>query len=71
MIRAVDDGIVHVFHEKVCDPKLTEIQYRDCLGSLMDWEGTKTDLGRKIANYRIEIKELQRKKSAIAQTSVA
>ena len=72
VIRAVDDGITHIFHEKLCDEgSLTEDQFKDCIGSMADWEGTKVDLGKMIAGYRLEIgrletqiKELQAKANA-------
>lgn len=33
VFRAVDPGLVHVFHAKLCDPGLDAAQYQMCLGS--------------------------------------
>jgi hypothetical protein len=60
VVRAVDDGISHIFHDKLCDEKtLTEDQFKDCIGSMADWEGTKVDLGKMIAGYRLQISRLE------------
>eukprot|EP00048_Salpingoeca_helianthica_P004554 m.78201 g.78201 ORF g.78201 m.78201 type:complete len:522 (-) comp13241_c0_seq4:28-1593(-) len=60
VVRAVDDGIQHIFHDKLCDEgTLTEDQFKDCIGSMADWEGTKVDLGKSIATYRLQIGRLE------------
>lgn len=49
-----------MFHEKICDESsLTEDQFKDCIGSMADWEGTKVDLGKMIAGYRLKISRME------------
>ena len=45
VFRSTDPGIMHVYHGKDCDPKLSEEQFSDCMGSKADWEGTKKVIG--------------------------
>jgi len=33
VFRAVDPGVIHVYHRKDCDPKLSVTQYKHCQGS--------------------------------------
>ena len=40
--RSVDKELIHVFHPKVCDLKLTDVQYEDCYGSMSNHFGAKT-----------------------------
>ena len=40
--RSVDSELIHIFHPKFCDLKLTEVQYNDCYGSMSNHFGAKT-----------------------------
>lgn len=72
VVRAVDDGIQHLFHEKLCDEStLTEDQFKDCIGSMADWEGTKVDLGKSIAGYRLQVGRLEAQIKDLQQHAAA
>ena len=43
--RAVEQGLIHKWHSKTCDPALSEKQLRHCKRSAMAYEGSKSDLG--------------------------
>ena len=40
VFRAVDPGMVHIFHPIVCDPQLEQAQYKMCLGSRVSTFGS-------------------------------
>lgn len=40
IFRAVDPGMVHIFHPIICDPQLEQAQYQMCLGSRVSTYGS-------------------------------
>lgn len=44
--RAVDPGLIHRFHMKNCDPKLSKDQFRMCIGALAEGYASKTQLAQ-------------------------
>ena len=42
--RAVDPGLIHRFHSKACNPKLSSDQFRMCIGALAEGYASKTQL---------------------------
>lgn len=58
-MRAVDEGLVHTWHEKRCNNgELTPDQYQDCIQSQADWEGDKLYLSQQLARYQAKYGEL-------------
>ncbi len=52
-MRAIDDGIVHVWHDKECNGTvLTAAQYSSCLGTKAILEGSTVELGKMLGVYR-------------------
>ena len=59
IVRAPDNGIFHLWHEKFCDPKLSPAQYNMCLGSKALGEASHSQLGMlAIGELKIENKTL-------------
>lgn len=52
IIRAPDRDLFHYFHEKKCDPSLSNEQYRSCLGSKAIAEGTHTQIAMQLSKLR-------------------
>ena len=58
-MRAIDEGLMHRWHPKVCDnSELSTDQYQDCIQSQADWEGDKLYLSRQLSKYRDKYGEL-------------
>jgi hypothetical protein len=58
-MRAVDEGLVHVWHSKECVvAELSADQYQDCVRSKADWEGDKLYLSHELTKYRDKYGEL-------------
>lgn len=58
VVRAVDDGIMHEWHDKYCDPALPLKQLIMCNGAKANMEGDKMVLGAKLARARHVISQL-------------
>jgi hypothetical protein len=58
VVRAVDEGIMHEWHDKICDPNLTAKQLIMCNGAKANMEGDKMVLGSKLAHARHELAEI-------------
>eukprot|EP00038_Savillea_parva_P012493 m.205022 g.205022 ORF g.205022 m.205022 type:complete len:495 (+) comp22751_c0_seq1:95-1579(+) len=59
VMRAIDEGLMHRWHPKVCDnSELSTDQYQDCIQSQADWEGDKLYLSRQLSKYRDKYGEL-------------
>ena len=52
IIRAPDRDLFHQYHDKKCDPSLSEEQYRSCLGSKAKVEGTHTQIAIQLTKLR-------------------
>lgn len=50
VFRAVDPGMVHIFHPIICDPQLEQAQYRMCLGSRVSTFGSLVRLSHIVYN---------------------
>lgn len=52
IIRAPDRDLFHQYHDKKCDPSLSEEQYRSCLASKAKVEGTQTQIAIQLTKLR-------------------
>ncbi|XP_031564450.1 chondroitin sulfate N-acetylgalactosaminyltransferase 1-like [Actinia tenebrosa] len=52
VIRAPDRDLFHYYHEKHCDPNLTSHQYKSCLGSKANTEGTAAQVAMQLLKLR-------------------
>lgn len=60
MMRSVDEGIYHIFHEKDCNAGLTPEQYQSCVNSKISTSGSQKQLGNIIIEQRETINQLER-----------
>ena len=56
VLRAMDPSLIHHYHSKACDPKLTREQYIMCVGSVAEGYGSKNQLAKKILMAQKDIK---------------
>ena len=54
IVRAVDRGIFHLYHEKLCDVGLSKEKYGHCVGSRAIYEASHRQLGLKVLNLTDE-----------------
>jgi hypothetical protein len=64
VFRAIDKGLVHQWHEKVCSPTLTPAQLEHCQLSMMDYEGSKKQLGMMVVKLQQELDKLKPQSAA-------
>lgn len=48
--RSADPGIIHIYHEPSCDSGISEIQYKNCLGTTLSTVGSVNSLVNKFDN---------------------
>ncbi|XP_062500983.1 uncharacterized protein LOC134178183 isoform X2 [Corticium candelabrum] len=60
MMRSVDEGIYHIFHEKECNPSLRPEQYQSCMNSKISTSGSQKQLGNIIIEQQERINQLER-----------
>ena len=48
VFRAMDPGLVHIYHDRGCSPKLPAAQYRMCIDSSSETYGSKQQLAKKL-----------------------
>lgn len=53
IFRAVDRGLFHLYHEKLCDPELPDEKYEHCTRNRAMYEGSHRQLGLQVLNLTI------------------
>ncbi|XP_065827541.1 uncharacterized protein [Oscarella lobularis] len=59
-MRSVDEGIYHVWHEKLCEPELSPEQYQSCMNSKISTSGSQKQLGNVIIEQQERINQLEK-----------
>ncbi|CAH1799547.1 unnamed protein product [Owenia fusiformis] len=62
IVRAIDPSIIHIWHEKKCNPKLPNDQYRNCVRSAAKNEASRIQLGLSVLGKKIDKKRSYREK---------